>query len=136
MPQIKFTDRKIATLPKPPKGQIDYFDEGERGFGVRVSMGGTKTWSYKYVFGGKQRRLSMGQYPAISLAKARTMVLSAKHDVVSGIDPATQKLTARREEREAPTFDQLAREYIERHAMKRKRSWREDQRIIDTYLGD
>ena len=136
MSQIKFTDRKIATLSRPPKGQIDYFDERESGFGVRVSMGGTKTWFYKYVFSGKQRRLSMGQYPAISLAKARTMVLSAKHDVVSKTDPAAQKLTAIREEREAPTFYQLAGEYIERHAKKRKRTWQEDQRIIDTYLGD
>lgn len=136
MPQVKFTDRKIATLPKPSGGQTDYFDVTERGFGLRVSAGGTKTWVYKYVFGGKQRRLSMGQYPAVSLTKARKMVLSAKHDVMSGIDPGAQKLSAKREDRVAPTLGQLAEEYIERHAKKRKRSWREDQRIIDTYLGD
>ncbi len=37
MPQIKFTDRTVTNLkPKPPR-QVDYFDAGTRGFGLRVS---------------------------------------------------------------------------------------------------
>ena len=48
MPRIKFTDRKIRNLPKPTTGQVDYFDENERGFGVRV--GGVRTFFVKYVF--------------------------------------------------------------------------------------
>ncbi len=132
MPQIKFTDRKIANLPKPTKGQVDYFDQGERGFGIRASVGGTKTWFVKYVYHGRQRRMTLAQYPAVRLAQARKTALNVKNDVAKGIDPATKKQA----DRAAPTLKELADEYLERHAKKRKRSWREDERIINTYLKE
>ena len=127
MPQIKFTDRKIASLPKPASAQVDYFDESERGFGVRV--GGVKTWFLKYVFHGKQRRLTLGPYPAITLAAARQMARDAKHDVAKGIDPAMVK----KADREALTFLDLVETYVARHAKEKKRTWREDQRILMKY---
>ena len=127
MPQIKFTDRKIASLPKPASGQVDYFDESERGFGIRV--GGVKTWFIKYVFHRKQRRLTLGPYPAIKLSDARQMARDAKHEVAKGTDPAMVK----KADREALTFLDLAETFIERHAKEKKRTWREDQRILTKY---
>jgi len=47
--------------------------------------------------------------------------------VTQGDDPAAEK----REAREAATFEQVVAEYMERHAKPRKRSWREDQRILE-----
>lgn len=127
VPQIKFTDRKIASLPKPARGQVDYFDEGERGFGIRV--GGVKTWFVKYVFGKKQRRISLGQYPAISLSEGRKLALGVKHQVATGTDPAVVRMA----DREALTFLDLAQTFIARHSKEKKRTWREDQRILMKY---
>ncbi len=129
MPQIKFTDRKIASLPKPTEGQVDYFDQATRGFAIRVSAGGSKSWFTKYVHHPRQRRLTLGQDPAIGLAEARRMALTVKHDLALGIDPAVQ----RRADREALTFRELAQTYIERHAKAKKRTWKEDERILVKY---
>jgi hypothetical protein len=52
--------------------------------------------------------------------------LDALHDVVHGINPAIKK----KAERCAETLDYLLHEYLERHAKVKKRSWREDGRII------
>ncbi len=56
MPLRKFTDRTVTNLKPKDSKQVDYFDTATRGFGLRVSPGGTKSWFVKYVFDGKQRR--------------------------------------------------------------------------------
>ena len=131
MPQRKFTDRTIANLKPPKEGQVDYFDITTPGFGVRVSYGGSKSWFTKYVHKGRQRRLTIGTYPAIKLAKAREMALDAKHElIVEKQDPALQKKAAR----QALTFKELADLYLEEHASK-KRSGKEDKRILNKYFA-
>ncbi len=131
MPQKRFTDRTIASLPIPKEGQVDYFDTSTPGFGIRVSYGGAKAWFVKFVHQGRQRRMTLGQYPAIKLGKARELALDAKHVlVVEKQDPSLQ----RKADREALTFRELADLYIEEHAKPKKRSWREDQRILTKYF--
>lgn len=150
MPQIRFTARKIAHLPIPAAGQIDYFSDNEPGFAVRASHGGSKTFFVKYVVNGRQRRMSLGKFPRVggdeersqSLANARREMLAIKAAVAKGHDPATERQADRRDAITAPTFRDLADEYLKRHAIGRdpdkphKRSWREDRRIIEAYLKD
>ena len=65
----------------------------------------------------------------MSLGEARKKALTIRNDVAKGVDPAT----VRQAEREAQSFGELADIYIERHAKPKKRTWREDQRILDRY---
>jgi integrase len=67
-----------------------------------------------YRFGGKQKKLSIGVYPAVSLADARRKRDEARTLLAGGKDPSVQKkldkaakLTA-----DANTFDVLADEYV------------------------
>src|SRR5690606_7514083 len=73
----------------------------------------------------QQRRLSLGIYPAVSLAEARRAAREALAAMVMGEDPAEKKQVKRR----VPTFGEVFEEYLERYAKPRKRSWREDQRM-------
>jgi integrase len=66
----------------------------------------------------------------MGLADARTRAKELLAQVTQGDDPAA----TRRAAREAATFEELAQEYIERHAKPKKRSWHEDARIISTYV--
>jgi integrase len=59
----------IKTLSAPEKGQRTYFDETVRGFGVRVSQGGTRT--FVLMQGADRQLVSIGRYPIISLSDAR-----------------------------------------------------------------
>jgi integrase len=62
------TDTAIRAAPTPAKGQTTIWD-GLKGFGVRLSQGGSKTF---IVMIGSGKRLTIGRYPAVSLAEART----------------------------------------------------------------
>jgi integrase len=90
-------------------------------------MNGVKTFVVLYRVDGRLRRLTLGRYPRLSLADARGLARKALASAVRGEDPAAEK-TARRE---AATFGEVAKEYIERHAKQHDRSWREKERMLD-----
>ena len=123
----KLTDFQIKNL----KAQDKRFTEwGERGFGVRVTPNGVKTFIFKYRFDGKVRWMTLGTYPEMTLADAHEAHADAWKVLRQGIDPGAKAIDERKEEREAPTVAVLADEYLEKWARPRKRSWREDERIL------
>jgi integrase len=123
-----------ADAAEPPKdaAQVDVWDTRLKGFGLRVSRWGRKSWVAMYRHGGRKRRVTIGEYPRLSLADARDMARNILADAAKGGDPATAKL----EERKADTFEMLAALYIQRYANQHKkpRSVHEDKRIIDREL--
>ncbi len=75
---FEFTDRALKRLKIPPKPkQLDYFDTMTRGFGLRISYGGRKSFFAMYTnSAGKRQRVSLGEYGRpedgkVSLAEAR-----------------------------------------------------------------
>jgi hypothetical protein len=118
----------IDTLRPEPGRRVDYFNAGLPGLALRLTASGHKSWSVHYRTAARRlRRLTIGDYPTITLAEARKAAHKALRAAAGGEDPAAEKLTTRRGE----TIADLADEYIERHAKKRKRSWKEDQRKLD-----
>jgi integrase len=128
MTRIKMTVRSVEAIRPPASGQVDYWDADQSGFGLRVSAGGRKAWVAMYRHGNVKRRLTLGTYPTLSLAEAREKAGAAHHTVqYEGADPAA----AKKSERSAETFAELAADYIERHAKRQKRSWRRDELILE-----
>jgi integrase len=66
---MHLTDISIRNLRSPERGQVTYTDDTVTGFGVRVSQGGTKTFTL--VYGDDRRRMTIGRVGVISLAEAR-----------------------------------------------------------------
>ncbi|HEY1710730.1 MAG TPA: tyrosine-type recombinase/integrase, partial [Rhizomicrobium sp.] len=62
------TDQSVRNFPAPASGTTMYWDDAIRGFGLRISAGGTKTFMVLIESG---RRQSLGHYPHLSLAVAR-----------------------------------------------------------------
>ena len=69
MSRLHFTDLSIRALKPPERGQVTHWDDSLRGFGIRVSQGGTKTWVVMH--GEERKRTSLGRYPGKSLQDAR-----------------------------------------------------------------
>lgn len=67
---MKLTDTGIKALLIKPKGQKTYWDDTLKGFGCRVSQGGTKSFVVQHGF--DRRLITIGRYPIITLADART----------------------------------------------------------------
>lgn len=132
MAQIHFTARTIDSLPLPATGRPEYWDDSFPGFGIRVSPDGRKSWILMYRMDGSRRlrRLTLGTYPRLALADARDRAREALHEVSNGKDPGYE----RKIERKAETFFELSEIYLKEHARKKKRSFREDERIIEKDL--
>ncbi|SVD06246.1 uncharacterized protein METZ01_LOCUS359100, partial [marine metagenome] len=92
----RFTDSKIQSL-KPTNKRAILFEDGGRGFGIRIEPSGRKSFFLEYRFGkGKERRnrvLTIGKYPRVSLTEARSIASQSLSQIEQDIDPATQKLT-------------------------------------------
>lgn len=46
-----------------------------KGLYLEVTTAGSKCWRFKYRFAGKEKRLSMGMYPRVTLKDARKPVM-------------------------------------------------------------
>jgi len=66
---MRLTDLTIRGLPVPAAGYTIHIDEGFRGFGVRVTHAGVK--SFVLTYGIDRKRVTIGRYPDVSLAAAR-----------------------------------------------------------------
>lgn len=144
MPKMAFTPKSVKAIQPPPKGRVDYQDATVPGLVLRVQSNGRKTYSVSYWRKGKRPRVTLGvsedsplRGPAdvaerLSLASARSRAKAVLKDVRIGLDPAGE----RQERRKAVTFAELAREYVERHAKKKKvpKSAREDELRIENTL--
>ena len=128
--KIKLTHRGIATLATDGPWLTDYWDESLPGFGVRVHHSGRKAYFVRYTVEGKRRRMNLGTYPALRLADSRERAKETIGRIAGGADPQAK----RQADREAETFGELAAEYLERHAKPKKKSWKEDERVIRVEL--
>jgi hypothetical protein len=110
---MALTDTRIRGLRAD--GKIRRYSDGY-GLYVEVTPGGSKLWKMAFRFEGKQKTLSFGPYPEISLSRARERRLEARTLLFEGIDPsATRKADkeARRSEIE-DTFGRIADELLEK----------------------
>lgn len=127
---MQFTDMLIKNL-KPRDAVYDFREGSGRGFGIRVFPSGRKSWLFVFHYNGKKTRMTLGAYPDIGLLDARKLHRNALSCLAMGKNPAAEQQQAKIEARTADTVDELAHEYLERWAKPRKRSWREDARILN-----
>jgi len=88
------------------------------GLYVEVYPTGGKLWRLKYRFGGKEKRLSLGAYPVVSLKDARERRDNAKRLLAGGIDPSVERKAqkAATVERAANSFETVGREWFARYS--------------------
>ncbi len=67
-----------------------------RGMYLMVTAKGAKSWRLDYRFNGKQKTLTLGLYPDVSLAKARAKTQEARELIADGIDPAQIRQSVKR----------------------------------------
>ena len=95
MPRVKLTDRFVAGLKTSVR--TSYFDTKAAGLALRVTPKGVKTWAFVYRLGGRGPQwLTLGTYPAMGLADARTAALDHRHSVdVEGRNPREEEKAER-----------------------------------------
>ncbi len=134
MPLTDTTIRKAKAETRP----IKLFDG--RGLFLLVTPKGGKWWRFKYRINGKEKQLSLGVYPDVSLKEARERREDARKLVANSIDPSEQRKAERETHGGKNRFEAIAREWFGIYAKK----WAENhankiihrlERDIFPYLG-
>lgn len=94
----------------------DYKLSDGGGLYLLVKPSGARLWNQAYRFAGKQKKLSHGSYPLVSLAQARERRDEAKQLLASGVDPGANKKANKLAAAISAenTFGDLANEYLKR----------------------
>lgn len=122
MPVVALTDR-FCHNAKAGGGRVDYFDEKTRGLCFRVAPSGIKSFSLHFTApNGKRARLTLGRYPRLTLAHARSVAIEALGRAHKGEDP---RLNA------AGTLHELAGIYYAEHVRPKLRSAKAVERRLN-----
>ena len=108
---MPLTDSAIKTAK--PKDKPYKLADG-LGLYLLVNPNGSRLWRIKYRIAGKEKTLSLGAYPDLSLVKARQSRTEARQQLAEGTDPSEQKKAAKAAQKvEGLSFETLAREWYD-----------------------
>ena len=116
----------VALEPKDKSYEI----RAGKGFGIRILPSGAKKFFQYYYTNGRHRQIVVGSHPETSLKEANKRAAEIRSQVDAGLDP----LDIKEIDRKTMTLESLAQDYLESYAKVKKRSWKEDQRILNSYI--
>ena len=108
-----FTDTYIKAL-KPTNKRREIYEGA--GFGIRITTTGTKTWLYRYKMNGKTDKITLGHYPAMSLASAKAKFLELNGLRKNGKSP--KLIIAHELQRQTNTVGKLINEWFLNYVLK------------------
>lgn len=80
------------------KDQVFYRDDQLKGFALRVTASGSKSFIVEKNIGNKVRRITLGKYGALTVEQARKEAQKMIGQIATGIDPIAEKLTSKMNE--------------------------------------
>ena len=110
----------------PARGQTILWDGDVRGFALRITPGGAKSFILDYRAEGRQRRITIGAWPDWTVAAARQTAKDMKREVDLGHDPMGE----RQAQREAPTVQEMWDRYAREHLPKKAARSQADERMM------
>ena len=137
---MALSDTKIKTI-KPADKPFKLADE--RGLFLLVKPTGGKLWRLKYRINGKEKSLSFGVYPDVSLADAREKRDQARKMIAAGNDPSEILKANKAGKKESATnsFENIARIWLKNYsvnlsAVTAEKNLRLFERDIFPWLGN
>ncbi|MBI5070382.1 MAG: integrase arm-type DNA-binding domain-containing protein [Deltaproteobacteria bacterium] len=129
MSSERLTAIAVEKLPPPQSGRTEVHDREVPGLVLRISASGVKSWSLTYRFKGALRRLTLGQYPGVSLKLARDRAREARAVIQRGEDPVEEKKSEEREQR-LNGVSSCVEDFIEKYAKQNQKTWQATERIL------
>jgi integrase len=126
----RLTEIKVRKELTPARGQTLLWDTEVKGFALRVTPGGAKSFLLDYRVGGRQRRITIGSFPDWSVQAARNAAKKLKQDVDAGRDPMGQ----RHDDRQAPTLWDVWERYQAEHLPRKAVRAQADERSMWTKI--
>jgi integrase len=106
------------------------WDTHQRGLALQVQPSGHKAWKCIYSMHGRPRWYHIGDVTAFGLSNARKLAGRVMFKVAEGKDPCAD----RKADRSKGTFEELATRYVDEHAKRRNRSWKQADALVRRHL--
>ena len=107
------SDAAIKKIAPPVTGEANYWHDLIKGLHLRILPTGSYTWRFQYRnAGGVRRKITIGTWPAVTLAKAVTAAQIAAGKIAAGLDPAAERNEARKAARGDMTFREAVETYL------------------------
>ncbi|AKL15187.1 integrase arm-type DNA-binding domain-containing protein [Klebsiella pneumoniae] len=129
---MRLTD--IAVKNARPSGKQVKLSDG-KGLYLLVHPNGSKYWQVAYRYDGKQKVFSLGTYPNVPLAEARTKLVEVKSLLANGIDPLQQKKAVKAEECSDFTFEAVARVWHDKMSVSERWIPQHSERILNSLIN-
>jgi len=127
--RITFNRDRVAAL-LPADKQYWAYDRTQAGLAVLVSPGGTKSFYVYRKINGRPVRVRLGAWPDMTCSEARIRAKTVIGEIAQGKDPQRD----RRVTQGGTTFGDVFHRWLDGHAKKHKRTWRQDQLRYDQFL--
>lgn len=119
----RLTDARVAAIKPPPTGQDEHADDLVTGLRLRVGAGGRKAWIVRTRVGGKSINKTLGAYPLVGLANARSLAKTFLLDIASSGSIRKKR-----------TFGELADHWVENVAKPNNKSWHNQKRRLEIHV--
>jgi integrase len=120
---MHITGRSAKSAAVPVKGQAIYFDDEVKGFGVRVTSKGSRSYIIEVRRGSCSQRITIGKVAEISVTEARNLAIEMKRGGIG-----------RRERYRATFRDAWDRYVIDRHKALSATTWRRVESRIRVHV--
>lgn len=123
MPRL--TDALVRSVIIPEgRSDIKIYDDRVKGFGVRITAHGSRSFMFNYFANGRERRMTIGQHPAWSVAAARDRAAVLRRMVDAGEDPLEERQAGRNPKTVNELWERYEREVLPRKAATTQRDER------------
>ena len=125
----KLTDLFVTSRKDGERDEL-IWDLKQPGLALSIRTTGKRSWKVIYRHGGRPRWLHLGDVRSIGLADARRLTARIMLDVIEGKDPVAE----RKAEKDFGTFADIAGQYVELHAKKHNKSWKQAAKLVARHL--
>lgn len=89
----------------------DYTIKVDQGLTLLVTKSGSKLWRFRYTYFGKRNHMSLGQYPQVTIRKARNELQKCLDMLAEGLNPSDQKKKQTEDKKAEKSFREVAYEW-------------------------
>ena len=126
----RLTSKQVEHM-KPAETRYEVPAGPPIGLYIVIQPSSSKSWALRYRWHGTPRKLTLGGYPALSLAGARADAEAKLEELNQGLDPAVLRAQEAKEQRQPDSVPAVVEEWLARHVRPNTRSWREIERIMN-----
>lgn len=113
---MRLNKEHIDALEPPERGYVIHWDDDLRGFGLRVTQSGVKSFVLQRRINGRERRITIGRYgESLPADKARKVARKLDGQIIDGLDPVAEK---QRQRAETVTLREAFDDYLHARSLK------------------